>query len=49
MHREVRAAEIEAGRAFGPADIMVIAKRHDWQLAGPPLLPTGDFAAAPPG
>jgi len=37
-------AEQEAGRTFTPADIMPVAARHDWTLAGPPLLPTGQLA-----
>jgi mannose-6-phosphate isomerase-like protein (cupin superfamily) len=44
MHRDVHAAETQAGRAYGPEDIIPIAQRHDWQLAGPPLLPTGELA-----
>jgi mannose-6-phosphate isomerase-like protein (cupin superfamily) len=44
MHREVRAAEVEAGHPFAPEEIIPIASRHDWQLAGPPLLPTGQLA-----
>jgi len=45
MHREVHCAEQAAGRPFGPAEIMPIARRHDWKLAGPPLLPTGELAS----
>ena len=47
MHRDVCRAEREAGRVFGPAEIMPIAARHDWSLAGPPLLPTGELAPWP--
>ena len=46
MHRDVCRAEREAGRAFGPAEIMPIAARHDWTFAGPPLLPSGELARA---
>lgn len=46
MHRDVCRAEREAGRAFGPAEIMPIAARHDWTFAGPPLLPSGELALA---
>jgi hypothetical protein len=49
MHRDVCRAEREAGRAFGPAEIMPIAARHDWSFAGPPLLPSGEFASVPGG
>jgi mannose-6-phosphate isomerase-like protein (cupin superfamily) len=49
MHREVRAAEIAAGRPYTPEDIIPIARRHDWELAGPPLLPTGELAGPPGG
>jgi mannose-6-phosphate isomerase-like protein (cupin superfamily) len=44
MHRDVHAAELEAGRALTPTEIIPIAQRHDWQLAGPPLLATGQLA-----
>lgn len=44
MHRDVHAAEAEAGRALAPEEIIAIARRHDWELAGPPLLPTGELA-----
>jgi mannose-6-phosphate isomerase-like protein (cupin superfamily) len=47
MHRDVCRAEREAGRAFGPAEIMPIAARHDWSFAGPPLLPAGELARPP--
>ena len=47
MHRDVCRAERDAGHEFGPAEIMPIAARHDWVLAGTPLLPTGELA--PPG
>jgi len=47
MHRDVCRAEREAGRAFGPAEIMPIAARHDWSFAGPPLLPSGELASLP--
>jgi mannose-6-phosphate isomerase-like protein (cupin superfamily) len=46
MHRDVCRAEREAGRPFGPAEIMPIAARHDWTFAGPPLLPSGELALA---
>lgn len=46
MHRDICRAEQETGRAFTPADIIPIALRHDWALAGPPLLPTGELAPA---
>ena len=49
MHRDICRAEREAGRAFGPAEIMPIAARHDWSLAGPPLLPSGELARPPTG
>jgi mannose-6-phosphate isomerase-like protein (cupin superfamily) len=49
MHRDVHAAEIEAGRPFAPEEIIAIARRHDWQLAGPPLLPTAELADAAGG
>ena len=49
MHRDVWRAEREAGRAFGPAEIIPIAARHDWSLAGPPLLPSGELAPQPAG
>ena len=49
MHRDVCRAEREAGRAFGPAEIMPIAARHDWSFAGPPLLPSGELAPLPAG
>jgi len=44
MHRDVHAAERAAGRPLSPADIIPIAARHDWTLAGPPLLPSGELA-----
>ena len=47
MHRDVCRAEREAGRAFGPAEIMPIAARHDWTFAGPPLLPSGGAGPGP--
>lgn len=47
MHRDVLAAEREAGRPLGSAEIVPIARRHDWVLAGPPLLPTGELAPPP--
>jgi mannose-6-phosphate isomerase-like protein (cupin superfamily) len=46
MHREVHAVERTAGRPCRPDEIVAIAQGHDWQLAGPPLLPTGQLAAA---
>jgi mannose-6-phosphate isomerase-like protein (cupin superfamily) len=46
MHRDVRQAEQEAGRPFAAAEIVPIAARHDWILAGPPLLPSGELAPA---
>lgn len=46
MHREVHAAEAAAGRALSPEEIIGIAQHHDWQLAGPPLLPSGELAGA---
>lgn len=49
MHRDVHAAETEAGRAFAPEEIIAIAQGHDWQLAGPPLLPNGQLASLPGG
>jgi hypothetical protein len=49
MHRDVCRAERAAGRAFGPAEIMPIAARHDWSFAGPPLLPSGELAPLPTG
>ena len=49
MHRDICRAEREAGRAFGPAEIMPIAARHDWSFAGPPLLPSGELARPPAG
>ena len=49
MHRDVYRAEREAGRAFGPEEIVPIAARHDWSLAGPPLLPSGELAPQPAG
>ena len=45
MHREVRQGERANGRPFSPDEIVRIAARYDWQLAGPPLLPTGQLAA----
>jgi mannose-6-phosphate isomerase-like protein (cupin superfamily) len=48
MHREVVAAERVAQRPLTPAEIIPIARRHDWLLAGPPLLPHGELAG-PPG
>lgn len=47
MHRDVQAAERDAGRALTPPEIIAIAQRHDWALAGPPLLPTGQLAGGP--
>ncbi|SFW81362.1 cupin domain-containing protein [Amycolatopsis australiensis] len=47
MHRDVRAAESEAGRPLAPPEMIAIARRHDWEPAGPPLLPTGELAPAP--
>jgi mannose-6-phosphate isomerase-like protein (cupin superfamily) len=44
MHREVHAAETAARRAFTSEEIIAIAQHHDWQLAGPPLLPSGILA-----
>ena len=44
MHRDVHAAEVAAGRPFTPEEIITIARRHDWELVGPPLLPTGQLA-----
>jgi quercetin dioxygenase-like cupin family protein len=44
MHREVHAAEAEAGRSLTPEEVIAIAQRHDWQFAGPPLLPSGELA-----
>jgi quercetin dioxygenase-like cupin family protein len=44
MHRDVHAAEAEAGRALALEEIIAIAQRYDWQIAGPPLLPTGQLA-----
>jgi mannose-6-phosphate isomerase-like protein (cupin superfamily) len=44
MHRDVHAAELAAGRPLAPDEIIALARRHDWQLAGPPLLPTGELA-----
>ena len=44
MHRDVCRAEREAGHALSAPDIMPIAARHDWVLAGPPLLPSGELS-----
>lgn len=49
MHREVHAAEAAAGHAFSPQEIIGIAQHHDWQLAGPPLLPSGQLLGADGG
>ena len=49
LHVHPGTAEREAGRAFGPAEIMPIAARHDWSFAGPPLLPSGELAPVPGG
>lgn len=45
MDREVRAGEVAAGREFAVPEMIAIAQHHDWVLAGPPLLPTGQFAS----
>jgi mannose-6-phosphate isomerase-like protein (cupin superfamily) len=49
MHRDVCHAERQAGRPLSPVEIIPIAARHDWALAGPPLLSTGQFAQPPAG
>jgi glyoxylate utilization-related uncharacterized protein len=49
MHRDVHEAEQTSGRVLTPEEIIPIAQRHDWVLAGPPLLPTGELGGAPAG
>jgi quercetin dioxygenase-like cupin family protein len=46
FHAAAADAERLRGTPLPPTDLMSIAAGFDWQLAGPPLLPTGVLAAA---
>lgn len=41
------AAERAAGGPVPTADLIRLAAGFDWELAGPPLLPSGELAPAP--
>jgi hypothetical protein len=41
------AAERAAGGPVPPPELIKLAAGFDWQLAGPPLLPTGDLLRIP--
>jgi quercetin dioxygenase-like cupin family protein len=48
FHAAAADAERLRGAPLPPADLMDLAAGFDWQLAGPPLLPTGVLLTSPP-
>lgn len=45
FHLAARDAAQEAGRTLTPGEMIAIAGRFDWELAGPPLLPDGTLGS----
>jgi mannose-6-phosphate isomerase-like protein (cupin superfamily) len=44
FHTAAAQAEQEAGQPLDVPALIALASKFDWQLAGPPLLPTGNLA-----
>jgi hypothetical protein len=44
FHTAAAAAEEQKGEPLGVPELIGLASKFDWQLAGPPLLPTGQLA-----
>ena len=44
FHTAAAAAEKQKGEPLGVPELIGLASKFDWQLAGPPLLPTGQPA-----
>src|SRR5262249_58663545 len=44
FHAAAAAAEEQKGEPLGVPELIGLASKFDWQLAGPPLLPTGQLA-----
>jgi mannose-6-phosphate isomerase-like protein (cupin superfamily) len=47
FHAAAAKAAREAGRPLPTEELAQLAQDYDWQFAGPPLLPTGDFVPVP--
>jgi mannose-6-phosphate isomerase-like protein (cupin superfamily) len=47
FHVAAAAAERAAGGPVPPPELITLAAGFDWQLAGPPLLPTGELLRLP--
>ena len=47
FHVAAAAAERAAGGPVPPPELIKLAAGFDWQLAGPPLLPTGELLRLP--
>jgi mannose-6-phosphate isomerase-like protein (cupin superfamily) len=47
FHAAAAASERERGEPLGVDRLIALARHHDWALAGPPLLPSGDLAPRP--
>jgi hypothetical protein len=47
FHVAAAAAERAAGGPVPPPELIKLAAGFDWQLAGPPLLPTGELLRIP--
>jgi hypothetical protein len=44
FHIAAAAAEEQKGEPLGVPELIGLASKFDWQLVGPPLLPTGQLA-----
>jgi mannose-6-phosphate isomerase-like protein (cupin superfamily) len=47
FHSAAAESERQRGEPLGVDDLIALARHHDWALAGPPLLPSGDLARRP--
>ena len=48
FHADAAVAEYTRGAPLSSTDLAQLAEGYDWQLAGPPLLPTGKLLTARP-